>query len=176
MSTVAWNDPSYVAIREQIDREFRCAHEGCTVLTKFVAANGAESFREQCRRCGEVVAAPRKADLSPRQKMVAVPFDEALRKSWWDRRAQRQAALYAALQSDRDRQWREAYDSYLHSAEWRALRAKILKRSGGMCEGCGERRAVQVHHLTYERLGREMLFDLVAVCLRCHESIHSRGG
>lgn len=34
---------------------------------------------------------------------------------------------------------------------------------------------VEVHHLTYERVGYEMLFDLISVCDPCHEQLH-RGG
>jgi hypothetical protein len=31
---------------------------------------------------------------------------------------------------------------------------------------------VQVHHLTYENIGREKDEDLLAVCERCHRSFH----
>jgi 5-methylcytosine-specific restriction endonuclease McrA len=34
-------------------------------------------------------------------------------------------------------------------------------------------RAVEVHHLTYERLGEERLTDLVALCRSCHEREHA---
>jgi phage terminase large subunit GpA-like protein len=49
-----------------------------------------------------------------------------------------------------------------------------IARCHRVCEHCGERRAVQAHHLTYERLGDELLTDLLAVCLECHEEIHGR--
>jgi hypothetical protein len=29
-----------------------------------------------------------------------------------------------------------------------------------------------VHHLNYQRLGDEMLFDLVALCEGCHQKLH----
>lgn len=67
---------------------------------------------------------------------------------------------------------RDDYVRYMASPEWHALRKKVFARSGGICEGCGERLAVQVHHLHYRRFRKEMLFDLVAVCLECHEAIH----
>ncbi len=47
-----------------------------------------------------------------------------------------------------------------------------MERSGGVCEACGDAPAAQVHHLTYERIGRELLFDLAAVCLECHKKAH----
>jgi predicted HNH restriction endonuclease len=36
-----------------------------------------------------------------------------------------------------------------------------------------ENPATLVHHLHYETLFREMLFDLVAVCENCHSQIHT---
>src|SRR5690606_26359580 len=69
-------------------------------------------------------------------------------------------------------QARDEYNRYMRTDEWRAKREKVLTRANGTCEGCGERVATEVHHLTYERLGAEMLFDLVAVCSDCHMTIH----
>lgn len=43
-----------------------------------------------------------------------------------------------------------------------------------MCEGCLERPATQVHHLHYQRVFDECLFDLVAICDRCHAKCHPR--
>lgn len=68
------------------------------------------------------------------------------------------------------------YDRYLLSDAWRVRRAEVLKRASGVCEGCRKRVAKQVHHLTYERVGHEMLFDLVAVCSQCHSELHAKGG
>jgi hypothetical protein len=50
---------------------------------------------------------------------------------------------------------------------------KVLARAHGLCEGCGERTATQVHHLSYKRVFDEMLFDLVAVCDACHDKLHA---
>jgi hypothetical protein len=69
--------------------------------------------------------------------------------------------------------WRE-YNAYLLTPEWRSKRAKVIKRANGMCEGCAERPCTQVHHLTYERVFHEMLFDLRAVCDECHDQIHCK--
>jgi hypothetical protein len=64
------------------------------------------------------------------------------------------------------------YDEYLESPEWDERRSRVLSRARGVCEGCRKEPATQVHHLTYERVGREMLFDLAAVCRDCHDCIH----
>jgi 5-methylcytosine-specific restriction endonuclease McrA len=48
----------------------------------------------------------------------------------------------------------------------------VLERAGNICEGCGEKKASQVHHLTYKHLRLEFLFELVAVCEKCHDTLH----
>jgi ribosomal protein L37E len=49
---------------------------------------------------------------------------------------------------------------------------RVLERAEGRCERCGERRATQVHHLTYRRVGAEAFRDLLAICNACHERHH----
>lgn len=73
--------------------------------------------------------------------------------------------------SQKERWWAE-YSAYLKSPEWREKRMRVLDRASGICEGCGVSAANEVHHLTYDRAGKEMLFDLVALCAECHHSIH----
>ena len=51
-------------------------------------------------------------------------------------------------------------------------RQAVAERSGGTCEICRERAAVHMHHLTYERAGRELPDDLRHVCLGCHMDQH----
>jgi hypothetical protein len=64
------------------------------------------------------------------------------------------------------------YRAYLRSPEWAEKRARIMERSGGTCERCRERPAVDVHHLTYDRIYHESPSDLQAVCRTCHDTYH----
>jgi HNH endonuclease len=57
---------------------------------------------------------------------------------------------------------------YLRSAHWRVRRARSIALAGGRCERCGKAGRLEVHHLTYARLGRERDRDLRALCHRCH--------
>lgn len=68
--------------------------------------------------------------------------------------------------------WKLWYAGYLRSDEWRARRALVLERAGGVCEDCGQAEPEVVHHLTYARVGREPLEDLVAICCPCHDLRH----
>lgn len=65
------------------------------------------------------------------------------------------------------------YQEYLKSGEWKYLRDKKLKQSNYTCDGCGEKyRALEVHHLMYDRIGDELLTDLAAFCPICHKKAH----
>ena len=81
-----------------------------------------------------------------------------------------------------DRAWWTAYRVYLAGPVWQHRRSLVLRRSGWVCERCGRRPAVQVHHLRYPRqcragsrrwLAQERLADLQAVCLMCHDQLHA---
>lgn len=77
---------------------------------------------------------------------------------------------------ERTREWWDRYREHLASPAWRAKRQKVLERAAGLCEGCRQAlptgSAVHVHHLTYEHLGDELLYELVALCVPCHQKAH----
>ncbi len=75
-----------------------------------------------------------------------------------------------------DSDWAAAHKKYTHSALWKKVRAPIIVRANGHCERCGKARTeLQVHHLTYERMGGgELPSDLQAICGHCHLAIHGR--
>ena len=72
------------------------------------------------------------------------------------------------------------YKRYLRCRHWQELRQKALNRANGRCEMCGyepwKPGTLQVHHRTYERIGKEGLDDLIVVCPRCHMKIHGIHG
>ena len=74
---------------------------------------------------------------------------------------------------------------YWRSSEWRALKRAVLRRDRGRCACCKRARGdadprlrgdhkviLEVHHLTYERFGREHMDDLLTLCRRCHSTEH----
>jgi 5-methylcytosine-specific restriction endonuclease McrA len=70
---------------------------------------------------------------------------------------------------------KENYKKYVKLDCWALRRSAYLKKHA-WCEGCGQRVPLQVHHLTYERLGRELDEDLFAVCEPCHKTFHRLPG
>lgn len=79
-----------------------------------------------------------------------------------------------AAQGPRDAEWWSKYSAYLLTPEWKMKRTRFLKRAGGICEGCGLNPAKQVHHLNYEHVFNEFLFELVEACDDCHERIQHK--
>ena len=72
---------------------------------------------------------------------------------------------------------REDKIEYMKSIEWRLLKGERLRIADHKCEKCGEdRRALHLHHITYERLGEEEIDDLRILCSDCHLSIHLKYG
>jgi len=68
-----------------------------------------------------------------------------------------------------------SYAEYMQSEEWWERRWEIIERDGGCCIRCKSTDDLQVHHLSYERLGDEEDADLVTLCLDCHNLIHASG-
>lgn len=66
----------------------------------------------------------------------------------------------------------EAYYQYIKSPSWRALRLNLFKTRGKKCERCGSKNMIEVHHLTYVRLGNEKMSDLEVLCNVCHAKEH----
>ncbi len=53
-------------------------------------------------------------------------------------------------------------------------RAATAHRVGPRCQACGGAERLEVHHLTYERLGYERLTDLMVLCHACHAEAHGQ--
>jgi hypothetical protein len=64
------------------------------------------------------------------------------------------------------------YQAYMKSDAWREKRVQVIRRAKGVCERCKRWAIVNVHHLSYARLGREPLSDLLGVCSQCHKELH----
>lgn len=62
------------------------------------------------------------------------------------------------------------YGAYIKSPPWQRTAKKIKEMRGYVCKRCDYAGwDVEVHHLTYERLGHELLSDLEVLCKPCHE-------
>jgi len=144
-----------------------CPHDKSTVKLRVIRGGSTQVVR-QCDDCLRVVGgAIPKSTIESIDSLA--PFDE---------RGEGYFKAYSkavAMKNDKERAaWFAWYDEYLRSPEWATRRNMVLHRASGVCEGCMESSATQVHHLSYDNVGDELLYQLVAVCDACHEKAHSK--
>lgn len=150
-------------------------HEHRWEVRRYVIATGAETFCPECQICFSRnpqqrygrAKAKAKFGLTDEQLDALPDVNLAAQDRWCERRSQ----AYAMQRLEKRQAWFQWYGGYMASPEWYARRLAVFRRDGNKCRGCGAD-AEQVHHLTYERVGREDLADLVSVCERCHRFLH----
>jgi len=158
-------------VRLQVEQEFTCLH-GRSALTLQLRKGDKKFYRTQCLACGYIVKELRRSELSEAEIQSAIRFDDALSTEFWKRRNERYAELEAQTLAKQQTEFDERYAAYLSSEQWRRIRAKVLQRDKQLCQGCLINRATDVHHLTYQRLYNELMFDLISLCRDCHEQLH----
>jgi hypothetical protein len=159
----------------------KCEHANTVIRAKKTAAGLVA--RSQCKDCGHHGKgggqAIGKAELIRRGvRNIAdlPPYDEAAFQRALERASREGRREYWARKLDvlieEPQSEIAANDPYYSSEKWARLRALVIRRAGGRCEGCGEAEATQAHHLHYRTFGNEFLWDLRAVCRDCHERVH----
>jgi 5-methylcytosine-specific restriction endonuclease McrA len=65
------------------------------------------------------------------------------------------------------------YEEYLLAPYWKHRRGEKLRTVGYRCQVCNSRSPpLDVHHRTYDRLGKELDEDLTVLCRNCHSNFH----
>jgi hypothetical protein len=149
--------------------KFSCEHPQSELRERTIRGGG-KQFVQQCLRCGVATSNPVKKEiaLAGNDGKPLAQFDEQLLISW---EAASKKSADKIMNADDSAFWL-AYEKYLASPIWRKKREKVFERATGICEGCRENPATQVHHLSYEHVGEEYLFELVAICEVCHDKLH----
>lgn len=144
-----------------------CSHEN--QIIGWHQIRGGRQLRTQCTSCGDLIGPA----LSHRLARKDTPeIDEVLWRKWGDDWWDTHRRDYQNNIIARSREWWVWYNEYLRSEAWREKRRQILERDGGICQGCRCTRAVHVHHLTYDNVGDELLFQLISLCETCHDKTH----
>ena len=70
------------------------------------------------------------------------------------------------------------YEKYIGSVKWKKVRKYRMKYDDFECQSpfplysqCLESKQLEVHHLTYDNLGNELLGDIVTLCQNCHDRV-----
>ncbi len=138
-------------------------------------ANGTGAYVIQCLSCGREIRAISKNSDAVRKLTDRIPFDESLSRAWQERQHrywQNRRQAEEDARTRKETEWWKTYNRYLLTPAWRVKRAAVLERAANLCEGCRENKATQIHHLTYDHMGNELLFELVAICGDCHRRLH----
>ena len=141
-----------------------------TQLTCRPDRNGNKRYQRQCVVCSQPVGSwISKSKAAREMRLDAIPtFDKQAMQAAWDNLKDLDMA-----QVDYELpRMRLTYEEYLRSPAWLKKRDLVIKRAGGICEGCGAAQPSQVHHFSYENLGNEFLWELAAVCSNCHDRAH----
>jgi hypothetical protein len=150
----------------------QCKHPK-SELRDYPTSNGVWQRKDQCLTCGLPTSKAHK-----REKGVEVPqWDFKLTKNWEVECDYYQSLVLERLVSrteEFESSGYELYEDYLKSEDWKSRRNLVLKRDGGICQGCLSANASDVHHLTYDNIFQEFLFQLISVCRNCHERLHKK--
>lgn len=147
----------------------KCVHAKKQIVWTTVNNSGYEmetrQLRHQCLECGKLLAGAlpysKATQATPSVDLVAL-------ERWWDN----EQAGWRQRREQQDEMVRQRTERYHMYLQWAERCALVLDRANGICEGCRQRKATQVHHLTYQHAGEEFLWELVAVCRECHERVH----
>jgi len=150
-----------------------CPHDDKADVVRTKSANGSPLFRWRCRTCTKLFAVVSRADVvRTSTPWFELPDEENSHGEYFE---EVHRHVTAANEQNREKWLQDSqqkrnleYHEYLQSSAWRLKRDAVMKRDNRLCQGCLKNQATQVHHLTYDRIFNEMLFDLVAICHECH--------
>lgn len=154
--------------RQRIQQEASSCEHNHFSLVRVAYKGGKEFVRQLCDECYVLFGNLRGRSSVPQfdsLPLVDKEEREKYRHTQWQ-------AQYQRRQEDYHSAFFDLYTRYLASPGWLARRALVMQRANRVCEGCLSRPAVMVHHLTYEHVGDELLFELRAICAPCHEKCH----
>lgn len=136
------------------------------VYVRMIFKNGTKAVRKQCLNCG--FCSPNNFKLSVVNDWESLPFfNEELREGYYLKQSEIRKQEFI----NKKEEWFNNYNEYLKSEDWLIKRILVLKRDGFLCQSCLTNKATQVHHLTYKHVFNEPLFELISVCVSCHNLI-----
>ena len=159
-----------VQARIEHNKSFECECVAKEVRKRFIRG-GSIQYVYQCQNCGEVSGNPVKREVAfsifNGQEPLTLDFSQ--RDAYRNNRAEAGELVEAKVTAN----FWSGYSEYLASPAWAEKRRLLFKRSAGTCEGCGLVPPTEAHHMTYEHVGAEFLFELQALCHACHIRFHA---
>jgi hypothetical protein len=66
------------------------------------------------------------------------------------------------------------YADYLQTEHWKKISEECKKLADYRCMLCNKGGTLDAHHRTYERLGSELMTDIICLCRDCHNKHHGK--
>jgi len=148
--------------------------ENCNfIFVKRLKSNGGYTLQKQCFSCGLKDGKFYKFELVGGGKAVErLPdFNKELETQYYERKREKSIKEWESKRLEKRQEFFDEYQVYLQSEKWKTKRLKVLERDNYKCKACESNKATQVHHMSYEFVYDEPLFDLISVCKRCHDKI-----
>ena len=164
-------DAEFRALRAQTE----CKHaDADTELRRKANKNRTIAIARQCLVCGAIVGNTIKQNTMTKAEIQALPeWDFELKDQFARDRSIRSREIKQRIEAAVRDEWNRQDAAYRRTPEWKKKRRLIEEtRSHGICEGCAERPATQLHHLTYLHWRNEFLFELAHLCDVCHKRLH----
>lgn len=136
-----------------------CQHARSEFRRRTISGGSIQVLR-QCLDCGLSVGNPTKQ------------IQGATYPAWDGMLAEAYQSARQGARGESEQMFWPPYNRYLATDAWRRKREQVIERCGDLCEGCRSAPVGHVHHLTYEHVGRELLFELVGLCVPCHDVAH----
>ncbi|MHC6201504.1 hypothetical protein FE632_05055 [Elizabethkingia miricola] len=147
------------------------------IFVKFKFSNDSLHIRKQCQNCGKIDSKFYSKDVVPNWKSIPDANIELQKKFSYEGVHE----IYSRYLKKKETVSKESnfekfiveHNDYLKTIEWQKKRLLVLKRDNFLCQACLMEKAKEVHHKSYRYWKNEPLFDLVAVCVKCHAEITS---
>ncbi len=151
---------------EEIE-EIICLNHNLEFVRK-ITSNGVKVLRQQCNNCGLEVSNGLKNNMVENIDLLK-SYNPDLNYMNFTYRKEFSHQLKVEKNNDAF----QKYNFYLQSDQWKLKRKKVLERDKNVCQACLTNKAEEVHHLTYDNIFDEFLFELVSVCKNCHNEIEN---
>lgn len=153
-----------------------CCSNPILIDIRFEQTNGVWVRRTGCKNCKSLVGSQKKKG----DDFLKLPFlsqenyllTEKNKKDSFDKLYNYIKLLCQDFKDTQISERRKYYEDYIKSENWKRVRKLVLERDDFLCQGCRIKKAVHVHHTTYDFLGDELLFQLISLCVDCHQKIH----
>lgn len=171
--------PECLSFEGRFRQEGDCCNKPDLVMVKHTIRDGRTQIKKQCYNCGVIQGPcyPFKTienieDLTSSSRKFQDHLNEKRSEEFRDmkKKVLKKFEEKYGVPTDKEGPLLD-YAEYLTSPEWKEKRKLVMERDRYHCQSCLADDATEVHHLSYKHLFNEPLFDLVAVCRSCHQSI-----